>query len=87
MAIKAVLALLVLPVYLSCRYIKWTQEHCCVQGSKVELQQVLEAATKALTATGRYHNDVRLLRIWVQYVSVCPFCFCGSLLSWRCYDT
>lgn len=51
------------------RYIKWTQEQSATQGSKVELQQVLEAATKSLSSTDRYNSDVRLLRIWVQYVS------------------
>jgi hypothetical protein len=52
-----------------CRYIKWTQEQFTTQGSKSELQHVLEAATKALSTTDEHNNDVRLLRIWVQYVS------------------
>lgn len=52
-----------------CRYIKWSQEQCAAQGGKAELQQVLETATKSLSTTTRYNNDVRLLRIWVQYVS------------------
>jgi hypothetical protein len=56
------------------RYIKWTQEQCCVQGGKAELQAVLESATSSLTAAARYHGDVRLLRIWVQYVSAGRHC-------------
>lgn len=31
--------------------------------------QVLEAATKALSSMTCYQQDVRLLRLWVQYVS------------------
>eukprot|EP00878_Enallax_costatus_P036724 GHUV01041270.1.p1 GENE.GHUV01041270.1~~GHUV01041270.1.p1 ORF type:complete len:184 (+),score=37.66 GHUV01041270.1:446-997(+) len=56
----------------SCRYIKWTQEQFAAQGSKSELQQVLELATKTLSSTKRHNNDVRFLRIWVQYVSDSP---------------
>lgn len=52
------------------RYIKWAQEQFAANGSKAELQQVLEAATRSLSGTNRYNNDVRLLRIWVQYVSI-----------------
>eukprot|EP00878_Enallax_costatus_P034037 GHUV01037642.1.p2 GENE.GHUV01037642.1~~GHUV01037642.1.p2 ORF type:complete len:134 (+),score=39.75 GHUV01037642.1:446-847(+) len=54
------------------RYIKWTQEQFAAQGSKSELQQVLELATKTLSSTKRHNNDVRFLRIWVQYVSDSP---------------
>lgn len=51
------------------RYIKWAQEAAAAAGSKGELQAVLEAATRALSESDRYYGDVRLLRIWVQYVS------------------
>lgn len=51
------------------RYIKWTQEQYSTQASRAELQQVLESATKALSSSKRYTDDIRLLRIWVQYVS------------------
>jgi hypothetical protein len=51
------------------RFIKWTQEHYSTQASRRELTQALEAATKALSGLQRYRDDVRLLRIWVQYVS------------------
>eukprot|EP00775_Hariotina_reticulata_P004959 gene4959-5200_t len=54
------------------KYIKWTQEQFTTQGSKSELQHVLEAATKALSTTEQYNNDVRLLRIWVQYADCLP---------------
>jgi hypothetical protein len=52
------------------RYIKWAQEQFAANGSKADLQQVLEAATRSLSSTDRYNSDVRLLRIWVQYVSI-----------------
>jgi hypothetical protein len=52
-----------------CRYIKWTQDQYSTQASRKELTQVLEAATKALSSLKRYNDDVRLLRLWVQYVS------------------
>lgn len=51
------------------RYIKWTQEQYSTQASRKELSQVLEAAAKSLSSSRRYNDDVRLLRIWVQYVS------------------
>ncbi|WIA31182.1 hypothetical protein OEZ86_001187 [Tetradesmus obliquus] len=54
------------------KYIKWVQEQFAANGSKAELQQVLEAATRSLSGTNRYNNDVRLLRIWVQYADCLP---------------
>lgn len=37
-------------------------------GGQGELHQVLEAATRALSATTTYQDDPRYLRIWLQYV-------------------
>jgi hypothetical protein len=63
----------------TCRYIKWAQEQFAANGSKAELQQVLEAATRSLSSTNRYNSDVRLLRIWVQYVSTMLAGLAGQL--------
>jgi Mad3/BUB1 homology region 1 len=69
------------PWALMCSYIKWAQEQCAAAGgAKAELMAVLEAATRALTASNRYNDDVRLLRIWVQYVSQCK----RSCMRWCC---
>lgn len=50
------------------RYIKWMQEYG-VGGGKADLLKVLEACTKELQKHSRYNNDVRCLRVWIQYVS------------------
>lgn len=38
-------------------------------GGKADLQKVLETCTKELQRLPRYNNDIRFLRIWIQYVS------------------
>ncbi|EFJ48462.1 hypothetical protein VOLCADRAFT_104641 [Volvox carteri f. nagariensis] len=48
------------------RYIKWMQEYG-VGGGKADLTKVLEACTKELQKYPRYTNDIRCLRIWIQY--------------------
>jgi hypothetical protein len=40
-----------------------------VGGGKADLQKVLEACTKELQKLPEYNNDIRFLRIWIQYVS------------------
>ncbi len=57
---------------IDCRFIKWTQETTCTHGHKAELQRVLEACTKAIGTAERYREDVRYLRVWIQYVSASP---------------
>lgn len=49
------------------RYIKWMQEHG-VGGGKGDLHKVLEACTRELLKHERYANDIRFLRICIQYV-------------------
>ncbi|GFR44114.1 hypothetical protein Agub_g5276 [Astrephomene gubernaculifera] len=53
------------------RYIKWMQEYG-VGGGKADLQKVLEACTKDLQKHPRYTNDIRFLRIWIQYADCLP---------------
>lgn len=48
------------------RLIKWTQEH--LTGGKTELQKVLESCTSVLVKLDKYSNDIRFLRIFIQYV-------------------
>jgi len=58
------------------RFIKWTQDVGRNQGTKAELQHVLEECTRALGPSERYRDDARYLRVWIQYVrqqnSKCP---------------
>lgn len=55
------------------RFIRWTQDTFSAGGHKAELMPLLERATRELqsAAGGRYRGDVRYLRLWVQYVSIC----------------
>ncbi|GLC34411.1 hypothetical protein PLESTB_000731400 [Pleodorina starrii] len=53
------------------RYIKWMQEYG-VGGGKADLLKVLEACTKELQKYPRYTNDIRFLRIWIQYADCLP---------------
>ncbi|KAG2437063.1 hypothetical protein HYH02_011323 [Chlamydomonas schloesseri] len=53
------------------KYIKWMQEYG-VGGGKADLQKVLEACTKELQKLPRYKNDIRFLRIWIQYADCLP---------------
>jgi hypothetical protein len=46
------------------------QEARAGQAGEDELRHALEAATRELSAGGRYDGDVRYLRLWVQYVSI-----------------
>jgi hypothetical protein len=39
-----------------------------VGGGKADLLKVLESCTKELLKYPRYTNDIRFLRIWIQYV-------------------
>ena len=52
------------------RFIKWTQETFKAGGHKAELLPLLERCTRELQGNAKYSDDVRYLRIWVQYVSV-----------------
>lgn len=54
---------------LCCRFIKWTQETFRSGGHQAELLPLLERCTRELQGYEHYKNDVRYLRVWVQYVS------------------
>ncbi|GLI67253.1 hypothetical protein VaNZ11_011435 [Volvox africanus] len=53
------------------RFIKWMQEYG-VGGGKADLMKVLEACTRELRKYPRYTNDIRFLRIWIQYADCLP---------------
>ncbi|KAJ9528547.1 hypothetical protein QJQ45_020470 [Haematococcus lacustris] len=52
------------------RFIKWTQEHKA--GNKADLQKLYEQCTSALLKLPRYNDDIRFLRIWIQYADCLP---------------
>ena len=54
------------------RFIKWTQDTFKSGGHKAELFPLLERCTRELQADDRYKNDIRYLRVWIQYVSPLP---------------
>ena len=51
------------------RYIKWTQATFKAGGHQAELTPLLERCTRELQSDERYKNDLRYLRLWIQYVS------------------
>lgn len=54
-------------------YIKWTQDNFKAGGHKADLLPLLERCTRKLQGMDRYKDDVRYLRVWVQYVSLIFF--------------
>ena len=50
------------------RFIKWTQETFHTGGHQAELLSLLERCTRSLQSHEQYKNDIRYLRIWIQYV-------------------
>lgn len=57
------------------RHIKWTQENFRSGGHQAELLPLLERCTRSLQASGTYNHDIRYLRVWIQYVSVCCYLY------------
>jgi hypothetical protein len=57
------------------RYLAWTQAHYPSGGPGSQLLATLESCTRELLSVARYKNDVRYLRVWVQYVRA-PRCAC-----------
>ena len=49
-------------------YIKWTQDTFKAGGHKADLLPLLERCTRELQDVERYKDDIRYLRVWVQYV-------------------
>ncbi|PRW05791.1 mitotic checkpoint serine threonine- kinase BUB1 [Chlorella sorokiniana] len=60
------------PLEVWLRFIKWTQETFSAGGHKAELLPLLERCTRELQANGRYVNDIRYLRVWIQYADCLP---------------
>lgn len=52
-----------------CSYIKWCQETFHSGGHKAEIVPLLERCTRELQKHEKYRNDIRYLRVWIQYVS------------------
>lgn len=44
--------------------------------------KVLEKCTRELKDNDRYKNDMRYIRLWIQYVSIC----CRGIYGWLCGD-
>jgi hypothetical protein len=57
---------------LFCSYIKWTQETFKAGGHKADLLPLLERCTRELQGMACYQNDIRYLRVWVQYADCLP---------------
>jgi hypothetical protein len=68
-------------IWLSHRFIKWTQETFQSGGHKGELLPLLERCTRELQTYPAYKNDVRYLRTWIQYVSNTPLSFLVLLIQ------
>ena len=51
-----------------CRFIKWSQGAANYKSRRTELLPLLERCTRQLQANARYRDDVRYLRVWIQYV-------------------
>lgn len=60
------------PPALTRSYIKWTRETFPAGGHKADLLPLLERATRSLQGSQRYADDVRYLRVWVQYADCLP---------------
>lgn len=51
-----------------CRFIKWTQDTFKSGGHRAEVLPLLERCTRELQYNAQYKDDVRYLRVWIQYV-------------------
>jgi checkpoint serine/threonine-protein kinase len=51
-------------------YIRWTKDTFVSGGQKSELVPLLEKCTRAFHDSEQYRNDIRYLRVWIQYVRV-----------------
>eukprot|EP00890_Picochlorum_soloecismus_P001373 jgi/Picsp_1/2236/NSC_05700-R1_protein len=54
------------------QYIKWTKETFSAGGHKSELLPLLERCTREFHQDARYKNDIRYLRVWIQYADCLP---------------
>lgn len=51
-------------------YIKWTQEAFLVGGKNAKLMQLLEDCAHGFKDDSRYAEDIRYLRVWIQYADL-----------------
>ncbi len=55
-------------------YIKWTKDTFVSGGQKSELLPLLERCTREFHGKEEYRDDIRYLRVWIQYVRVLHRC-------------
>lgn len=53
-------------------YIKWTKDTFVSGGQKSEMLPLLEKCTREFHKDERYKDDVRYLRVWIQYADCLP---------------
>ena len=53
-------------------YIKWTKETFVSAGKTSEMLTLLEKCTREFHESERYRDDVRYLRVWIQYADCLP---------------
>ena len=54
------------------RFVKWTQKTYLAGGRQAELLPLLERCTRELRQMPGYDDDIRYLRLWLQYVGPLP---------------
>ncbi|BDA44147.1 probable mitotic checkpoint serine/threonine-protein kinase BUB1 at N-terminal half [Coccomyxa sp. Obi] len=60
------------PLEVWLRFIKWTQETFKSGGHRAEVLPLLERCTRELQDVPQYKDDVRYLRVWIQYADCLP---------------
>ena len=70
-ALSASAKSLAVPHHARPSFLEWTQAHFPEGGPRSQLLETLEQCTRELLRTGRYKDDIRYLRVWVQYVRPC----------------
>ena len=61
----------------TCRFVKWTQKTFVAGGHQAELLPLLERCTREMLEMHGYDDDIRYLRLWLQYVRPQPHTLCG----------
>lgn len=60
-------------LFFFCRYIKWTKQTFPQGGKESNLSVLLERTVTRFTADKKYHNDVRYVELWIEFVSERPY--------------
>lgn len=58
--------------FFKCRYIKWTKQTFPQGGKESNLSVLLERTVTRFTADKKYHDDVRYIELWIEFVSHKP---------------